>query len=124
MSAGSLQVLIVDDNEMASELLSEFVELLGYTAKTSATGADAVALCGNYRPQVVITDIILPDFDGYELATRLRTLLGHETRIIALSGLPKNPQRPDAGNFDYWLEKPVDLSTLENLLAQAGGKAT
>src|ERR1700754_3079409 len=110
MSAESLQVLIVDDNEMASELLSEFVEFLGHDAKTSATGAEAVTLCGSYRPQVVITDIVLPDFDGYELAMRLRAMLGPETRIIALSGLPKNPQRPEADNFDAWLEKPVDLS--------------
>lgn len=122
MSAESLQILIVDDNEIASELLSEFVGLLGHDAKTSATGTDAVALCGDYRPQVVITDIVLPDFDGYELAVRLRAILGQETRIIALSGLPKNPQRPEGENFDNWLEKPVDLSTLEKLLAQAGGK--
>lgn len=123
MSAGNLQVLIVDDNELASELLSEFVELLGHEVSTSANGTDAVAACEAYRPQVIITDIVLPDFDGYELAARLRKTLGSGTRIIALSGLPKNMQRPEVAAFDDWLEKPVDLSALENLLAETGGKA-
>jgi CheY-like chemotaxis protein len=122
MTAESLQVLIVDDNEMASELLSEFVSLLGHVAQTCANGTDALAKCRDYRPQVVITDIVLPDFDGYELATRLRATLGNETRIIALSGLPRNNDRPEVAAFDAWLEKPLDLSTLEDLLAESGGK--
>jgi CheY-like chemotaxis protein len=123
MSADNLQVLIVDDNELASELLSEFVELLGHDVKTSPTGTSALEHCAQHRPDVVITDIVLPDVDGYELAARLRSTLGESIRIIALSGLPRNPQRPEADAFDVWLEKPVDLSTLETLLAGVSGKA-
>lgn len=123
MSAAGLQVLIVDDNDMAAELLSEFVGLLGYDAKTSATGAAALAECANHRPDVIITDIMLPDHDGYELAARFRRELGDDIQIIALSGLPKNNQRPEAVAFNHWLEKPVDLSTLEDLLAQVDRKS-
>lgn len=122
MSAERLQVLIVDDNEMASELLSEFVSLLGHDAQTSANGTDALEKCRGYRPGIVITDIVLPDFDGYELATRLREQLGSEARIFALSGMPRNNDRPEVAAFDAWLEKPLDLSTLEDLLAGIGGK--
>jgi CheY-like chemotaxis protein len=123
MTDKSLQILIVDDNEMASELLSEFVELLGHGAKTTANGADALAACAEYRPDVVITDIVLPDFDGYELASQLRATLGREVRIIALSGLPRNGERAEAAAFDLWLEKPLDLSVLERMLDdQTGGK--
>jgi two-component system, OmpR family, response regulator len=122
MSAEGLQVLIVDDNDMASELLSEFVGLLGHEAKTSANGTDAIAQCAAARPDVIITDIMLPDYDGYELAARFRQQLGKDVHIIALSGLPKNNQRPEAASFDHWLEKPVDLSTLEDLLAKVDRK--
>jgi len=118
MSDESLQILIVDDNEMATELLSEFIGLLGHDARTAATGAAAIAACAERAPQVVITDIVLPDLDGYALAGQLRATLGGNTRIIALSGLPMNPQRVEAGAFDAWLEKPVDLATLESLLVQ------
>jgi CheY-like chemotaxis protein len=122
MTDESLQILIVDDNEMASELLSEFIELLGHDAKTTANGADALAACKDYRPDIVITDIVLPDFDGYELASRLRTTLGKDVRIIALSGLPRNGERAEAAAFDAWLEKPLDLSVLERMLEQDEGK--
>jgi two-component system, OmpR family, response regulator len=122
MSAAGLQVLIVDDNDMAAELLSEFVGLLGYEARMSSTGAAALAECAKQRPDVIITDIMLPDYDGYELAARFRSELGEQIQIIALSGLPKNNQRPEAVAFNHWLEKPVDLSTLEDLLAQVDRK--
>jgi CheY-like chemotaxis protein len=123
MTDKNLQILIVDDNEMASELLSEFVELLGYRTKTTATGSGAIEACGNGRPDVVITDIVLPDLDGYELAIRLREQFGKDIRIIALSGLPRNGERQEAAAFDAWLEKPLDLSVLERLLAEQGGPA-
>jgi CheY-like chemotaxis protein len=121
MTTGTLKVLIVDDNDMASELLSEFVSLLGHEVSTSATGADGLAACMAQRPRVVITDIVLPDFDGYELARRIRGELGHGVRLIALSGLPRNSDRPETAHFDAWLEKPVDLAALEQMLAEQAG---
>ncbi|ARP85671.1 response regulator [Bordetella genomosp. 9] len=123
MTDENLQILIVDDNEMASELLSEFVELLGYRAKTTATGQEALAACQDVRPDVIITDIVLPDVDGYELAAKLRRLLGRDVRIFALSGLPRSGDRTEASAFDVWLEKPLDLAELERLLAQPRGAA-
>lgn len=121
MTDKNLQILIVDDNEMASELLSEFVELLGHDARTTANGSDAIAACDDERPDVVITDIVLPDLDGYELAARLRAQYGQAIRIIALSGLPRNGEREESAAFDAWLEKPLDLTLLEQLLAEPKG---
>ncbi|AOB32402.1 hypothetical protein AKI39_19255 [Bordetella sp. H567] len=124
MTDKNLQILIVDDNEMASDLLSEFVELLGHQSKAAANGGDAIAACDTLRPDVVITDIVLPDLDGYELAMRLRAKFGKEIRIIALSGLPRNNDRAEASNFDAWLEKPLDLSVLERMLGNPGETTT
>ena len=124
MTDKKLQILIVDDNEMASELLSEFIDLLGHQPLAAANGGDAIAACATYRPDIVITDIVLPDLDGYELAARLRAKFGKEIRIIALSGLPRNNDREEAANFDAWLEKPLDLSVLERLLGNPGETTT
>ncbi|OZI62056.1 response regulator [Bordetella genomosp. 11] len=124
MTDTPLQILIVDDNEMASELLSEFVDLLGHKCRAAATGRAAIEACDAARPDVVVTDIVLPDLDGYELAARLRARFGQEIRIIALSGLPRNNDRAEASNFDAWLEKPLDLSVLERLLGNPGETST
>ncbi|ANN73421.1 response regulator [Bordetella bronchialis] len=124
MTDKNLQILIVDDNEMASELLSEFVELLGYRCQTTATAGEALTACETRRPDVVITDIVLPDLDGYELASRLRAKFDKQLRIIALSGLPRNNERTEAASFDAWLEKPLDLSVLERLLGNTGESTT
>lgn len=124
MTDKNLQILIVDDNEMASELLAEFIDLLGHQSEAAANGGDALAACDARRPDVVITDIVLPDLDGYELAARLRAKFGSEIRILALSGLPKDNGRAEASNFDAWLEKPLDLSVLERLLGHPGETTT
>lgn len=120
MTDKNLQILIVDDNEMASELLSEFVELLGYSTKTTANGQDAITVCAQYRPDVVITDIVLPDLNGYELAALLRAKFGKNLRIIALSGMPQDNHCEKTATFDAWLDKPLDLSALQRLLTQPG----
>lgn len=118
-----IQVLIVDDNDLASELLSEFVGLLGHNVNVAGTGEQALARCADNPPQVVIVDIILPDIDGYELATRLREQMGEQPKIVALSGLPKSMQRGKNDVFDAWLEKPVDLAVLEGMLAEAANRS-
>jgi two-component system OmpR family response regulator len=118
MSQASKRVLIVDDNEMASELLAEFLELCGYEARVSHTGADAMTVADQFSPDIVIVDIMLPDTDGYALAGQFRKRAGATPTIVALSGLPKNMRGSDAAVFDAWLEKPADLDALEALLAK------
>jgi len=111
------RVLLVDDNVMASELLAEFMSLSGIEVCRAASGAEALAQSALFHPHAVIVDILLPDTDGYALASRLRALhAGQPLRVIALSGLPCDPQHSDAGLFDTWIEKPADLARLVELV--------
>lgn len=116
------RVLIVDDNEMASELLGEFLEMSGHTVHLAHSGSHALACVQAEPVEVCIVDIVLPDTDGYALATAMRA---HRDglRIIALSGLPKNMRAGDSTVFDAWLEKPANLDTLEAMLGQVGAPA-
>lgn len=111
------QVLIVDDNEMASELLGEFLELSGHTARIAHSGRSALDAARESVPDVFIVDIVLPDMDGYALAAELRREAKAPLKIIALSGLPKAMRSGDHSLFDAWLEKPADLDSLESLLS-------
>ena len=108
-------VLIVDDNEMASELLSEFLEISGHDARVAHSGQAALAAARERRPDVFIVDIVLPDMDGYALAAALRSE-DCAAKIIALSGLPQNMRRGDPVLFDAWFEKPANLDALESML--------
>lgn len=117
MTTTGKRVLIVDDNEMASELLGEFLEMSGHVSLVAHSGQAALESARANAPEVCIVDIVLPDMDGYALAAALRQEIATPVKIIALSGLPKNMRRGDHSLFDAWLEKPADLDTLESLLA-------
>ncbi|HAP24229.1 MAG TPA: response regulator [Achromobacter sp.] len=115
----AMRVLLVDDNEMGSELLAEFLALSNVETRCAATGAEALALVNTFAPDAVLLDILLPDMDGYELAKRLRER-ANPPRIYALSGLARHERR-DAinGIFTGWIEKPADPDALLAILHEA-----
>ncbi|MBB1628433.1 response regulator [Achromobacter sp. UMC71] len=116
--ARSLRVLLVDDNEMGSELLAEFLALSGLETRCAINGEDALAQAAAFDPQAVLVDILLPDMDGYELARKLRAR-ATPTRIYALSGLARHARHEDAASlFDGWIEKPADPDALLTVLRQ------
>lgn len=115
----AVRVLLVDDNEMGSELLAEFLTLSGLETCCAATGEAALELADSFDPQAVLVDILLPDMDGYELATKLRARHS-PARIYALSGLARQDRRDNAEDmFNGWIEKPADPDALLAMLRQA-----
>ena len=76
--------------------------------------------CRAEPPDLVISDIAMPQMDGYALAQRLRREPGLETTIlVAITGYGRERDKEQALNagFDYHLVKPVSLESLEGLLA-------
>jgi len=114
----AVRVLLVDDNEMGSELLAEFLALSGVETRCAPTGEAALEMVDSFRPEAVLVDILLPDMDGYELATRLRART-ESPRIYALSGLARHERRDEDGMFNGWIEKPADPDALLAILRQA-----
>ncbi|CAB3695496.1 response regulator [Achromobacter marplatensis] len=115
----AIRVLLVDDNEMGSELLAEFLALSGVETRCAATGEAALELADSFAPEAVLVDILLPDMDGYELAAKLRAR-GSPPLIYALSGLARQERRDDTDSmFNGWIEKPADPDALLAILRQA-----
>jgi CheY-like chemotaxis protein len=83
------------------------------TARTMEAGIEAATKC---RPDVVLTDLDLPDGRGSDLLERLRS--SDETREVPVIALTATPPElaPRAGEFDYYLTKPVALVELEGAL--------
>jgi signal transduction histidine kinase len=115
----ALRVLVVDDNVDAAETMATMLELFGCTTLLAHTAAGALALAPDFLPEVALLDIGLPDFNGYELARRLRGLDAcASTKLIAATGWGQERDRQlarDAG-FDHHLTKPIDIERLRLLL--------
>ncbi len=67
-----VRVLVVDDEPSLAELLSSVLRYEGWAVRTAGTGAEAVRAAREFRPDAVVLDIMLPDFNGVEVMRRLR----------------------------------------------------
>lgn len=113
------RILVVDDTRSASYILSKLLEALGQVVTTAESAEEALMHARRERPDMVITDITMPDVDGYELARRLRRERGLEdVTLVALTGLNEDQDRDrsKAAGFLYHLVKPVSLDALQSLL--------
>ena len=113
------RILVVDDNIDSAEVLGTLLEQLGHEVFVAYTGARAIEVAHERRPDVILLDLALPDVSGYDVARSLRRdarLAG--IRIIGLSGFGGDEHRQralDAGLDDY-VVKPVAIDTLGKLL--------
>lgn len=116
-----VRVLVVDDNEDSTTLLSEALTACGHTVRTAADGPTALSIAGEFRPQVAILDIGLPVMNGYELAGRLQDAdqREHPVRLIALTGYGASQDKAKSheAGFRAHLVKPVSIDRLEQLVA-------
>ena len=67
-----VRVLVVDDEPSLAELLASVLRYEGWNVRTAGSGADAVRTAREFRPDAVVLDIMLPDFNGIEVMRRLR----------------------------------------------------
>ena len=77
-------ILIIDDDEQFNLMMKTALEAKGYEVETASNGRDAKVLYQNKKYDVIVTDIIMPDVDGYEVILDLRRM-GMGDRIIAVS---------------------------------------
>jgi PAS domain S-box-containing protein len=107
-------ILYIEDNAVNVLLVEELVKNVGGLVVVSElTGAAGVARAAHLQPELILVDLQLPDFDGYEVLRRLRAdPLTRELPCVALSAnaMPEDVGRGLAAGFaDYWT-KPIDFS--------------
>ncbi|MGI8979604.1 MAG: hybrid sensor histidine kinase/response regulator [Pirellulaceae bacterium] len=120
------KILVVDDNVAQAHLLSRLLQKLGQHACTAGSAAAALESLEKSRPDVVVSDIGMPEMSGYDLARKIRATpeLKHIT-LIAVTGFQQESDRDDAhaAGFDYYLTKPVGIQDLEELLDSLSSKS-
>src|SRR5690606_18198534 len=88
------RVLVVDDNVDAASTVAELLRMAGNEVAVAHDGAGAVRGTAEFRPDVVLLDIGLPDINGYEVARQIRKLEGvRQPLLIALTGWGQQQDR-------------------------------
>jgi two-component system OmpR family response regulator len=120
-----IRVLVVDDEPSLAELLASVLRYEGWEVQTAGDGAAAVRTAREFRPDAVVLDIMLPDFDGLEVLRRIRTELPHVCVLFltAKDAVEDRVAGITAGGDDY-VTKPFSLeevlARLRGLLRRAG----
>jgi signal transduction histidine kinase len=112
------RLLVVDDNEDAANTVAELLQMAGNDVAVASDGMSAVEKTREFRPDVVLLDIGLPDINGYEVARRIRKLEGvRQPILIALTGWGQQQDKQLAAEagFDHHWTKPVDPARLLEL---------
>lgn len=116
LESGRRKVLLVDDDLDLVDMLRKVLEEDGrFEVRIANTGFDAGMMVKEYRPDLIILDVMLPDINGKEVCQRVRTDLSLEdVRIICISGLiedNKIAELREAGANDF-LHKPFEIEEL------------
>ena len=116
IAVGTKKLLIVEDDADTVEMLSLFFEEEGYRILSTAWGQDALKLCQELLPDLILLDIRLPDIDGFEVCRQLHNFF--QTSHIPVICLTEKKEQADkiegleAGAIDY-VTKPFNLHELK-----------
>ncbi|MCX6020421.1 MAG: response regulator, partial [Chloroflexi bacterium] len=76
-------ILVVEDEEAIQDLIATALRFTGFQVATASTGREAMNAARNGRPDLIVLDVNLPDFDGFEVCRRLRSE-GRDAPVIFL----------------------------------------
>ena len=122
-----LKVIVIDDQKDARDLVKRVLEDCGVKVVTAANADAALLTIEFYRPDVIISDIGMPEVDGLELLRRIRALgpeRGGKAPAIALTAFARSEDRTRAlrAGFAVHVAKPVDPSELVATVASVAGR--
>jgi excisionase family DNA binding protein len=116
LESGKRKVLLVDDDVELVELMTKVLEEDGrFEVRVATTGFDAGMMVKDYRPDLIVLDVMLPDINGKEVCHRVRSDPSMEdVRILCISGMVEEDKISElklAGADDF-LHKPFEIEEL------------
>ncbi len=118
--AGTRRILVIEDNVDAADSLRDALTLAQHQVVVAYRGAAGLEVAREFKPDVVLCDIGLPEMDGYQIARAIRADEQlREVQLIALTGyaLPQDLAKAKTAGFDQHLAKPLSIEKLEEALA-------
>ena len=117
------QILFIDDDPITLKMIVRLAEFLGHQSLTAENGADAIQIAQDRRPDLILTDMMLPDMDGLNVIAKLRQqpdTAGIPIVVLtAGSELDAEEQVRAAGGQGY-LIKPIGMDSLEKVIKDHG----
>lgn len=127
-SLQGLKVLVVDDEVDTCELIGEVLRECGSEVITSRSAAEALEALQQHKPDILISDLGMPDEDGYSLISKIRALPSERGGQIPAAALTAYARAEDRmrvlrSGFQFHLPKPVDSAELVTVVASLAGRA-
>jgi PAS domain S-box-containing protein len=117
--AASLRLLLVEDNEPTLEVMAALLELAGHDVKPAPDVRTARRLAESHTFDLVVSDLGLPDGNGFDLMRELRDRYGLEGIAVSGFGMEEDLRRSREAGFREHLVKPVDVDKLKAAIARA-----
>ena len=123
-----LRIVVIDDEQDALVLVGETLRERGAEVFCIASPEEALDRVSLIRPDVIVSDIGMPQMDGYSLIRKIRALpseLGGRTPAVALTAYARSEdaQRAFAAGFQMHVSKPVEPVELATVVANLGGRS-
>ena len=119
-TATSKRILVVEDNELNMKLLNDVLEAHGYEVLSTGRGEVAVEWAREYRPDLILMDLQLPDLSGLEATQQLKAdAKTHDIPVIAVTAfaMAGDEKKALAHGCDAYVAKPIVLREFLNLIA-------
>lgn len=131
LNLNGIKVLVVDDNTDTLEFIASMLSIYGASVTAVSSGAEALATIAHNKPDILVSDIGMPDMDGYTLIQQLKTLAPPYKTIpaIALTAFAGeiNQQQALKAGFQRHLSKPIEpellIATIKELFNSMVGTA-
>ena len=107
------RVLVVDDEQSISDLVSTSLRFVGFEVRTAASGQEALRVAEEFKPQAMVLDVMLPDLNGFEVCEKIRNE-GQEIGVLFLTAKDTVEDKVyglTRGGDDY-MTKPFSLEEL------------
>jgi len=127
-SLQGLKVLVVDDEADTRELIGQVLKECGSEVITTCSAAEALVAIEQHKPDILISDLAMPDEDGYSLISKIRALPSERGGQIPAAALTAYARAEDRmrvlrSGFQFHLPKPVDSAELVTVVASLAGRA-
>lgn len=116
-----LEILVAEDNPINTKLITLVLAKLGYTVDVAENGAVAIEMSVKKQYNLILMDVLMPEKDGIDATKHIRSLNGHQPRIVAMTANAMQDDRSDCINagMDDYMAKPLEFNLLMDVLKEA-----